>query len=104
MADYPGMSPQWPLEQESVALAPLDGLVDEMLTHYIDWRRDAQAVRDAYRGWCEAPADERSCRFSAYMAALEREEAAAIMYAAVTRSLEWALGHDQPELALPLSP
>ena len=33
---------------------PPPDLVDEMLAYYIDWRRDAAAVWDAYMAWGNA--------------------------------------------------
>ena len=72
-----------------------DGLVEEILIYYIDWRHDAAAAADAYRRWSTAPADEAVLRFSAYMAALEQEEFSATAYAIVAREAERALQCDQ---------
>jgi hypothetical protein len=72
-------------------MRPLVDLVDEMLARYVDWREDAAAVADAYARWCEAPAREGAWRFSAYMAALEREESAAISYASILTDLQRTL-------------
>ncbi|MGB9185236.1 MAG: hypothetical protein WCB67_14335 [Solirubrobacteraceae bacterium] len=69
----------------------LDGLVDEMLAYYIDWRQDAAEVADAYSRWCFAPGGEEASRFSAYMAALDREQASAASYAVVVREVEHAI-------------
>ena len=71
-----------------------DGLVDEMLAYYIDWRRDAAAAADAYRMWSDPPAGEEAIRFSAYLAALDQEESSALRYALVFREVESALRHD----------
>ena len=38
----------------------MDGLVDEMLGYYIDWRHDAAAAEDAYRLWSIASTDEEA--------------------------------------------
>ena len=71
-----------------------DGLVDELLSYYIDWRQDAKAADEAYRLWSTAPAADEELRFSAYMAALDQEESSAGQYAAVFREVERALQFD----------
>jgi hypothetical protein len=71
-----------------------DGLVDELLVYYIDWRHDAKAAEDAYRQWSTAPAGEERLRFSAYMAALDQEESSAAQYALVLREVERAVQSD----------
>ena len=68
-----------------------DGLVDELLSYYIDWRQDAKAAEDAYRLWSTAPAGDGALRFSAYRAALDQEESSAARYALVFREVERAL-------------
>jgi hypothetical protein len=81
---------------EGASVSPVDGasdelvegLVDEMLGYYIDWRQQARAVGDAYARWCGAQADEEALRFSAYLAALDREESTAMSYAGVVRAVE----------------
>jgi hypothetical protein len=88
-------------EGEAASGWSVDGLVDEMLAHYIDWRQDAAAVADAYSRWCFAPGGEEAPRFSAYMAALDREESSAASYAVVVREVEHALwsGHSVSKAA-----
>lgn len=81
----------WKGEGKRASGWSVDGLVDEMLAYYIDWRRDAAAVADAYSRWCFAPGGEEASRFSAYMAALDREESSAASYAVVVREVEHAL-------------
>lgn len=71
-----------------------DGLVDEMLGYYIDWRHDAAAAEDAYRLWSIAPTDEEALRYAAYVAALDQEESSAIRYALVVREVERAMQCD----------
>jgi hypothetical protein len=56
-------------------------LVDAVLACYADWREREEAVADAYGQWSAAPADEEAVRFSAYVAALDQEAAAADVYA-----------------------
>lgn len=71
--------------------ASLDALLDEMLDHYITWRGEAKAVAAAYRNWSGAAPDDHLPRFSAYLAALDREEAAATTYAIAARTVERVL-------------
>jgi hypothetical protein len=70
---------------------PAGDVVDKLLARYVDWREDASAVADAYRGWCEAPAGEKTWRFSAYMAALDDEESSAKTYAVEVAEVERSL-------------
>ncbi|MBV8462448.1 MAG: hypothetical protein JO368_04085 [Acidimicrobiales bacterium] len=71
-----------------------DGLVDELLAYYIDWRRDAAAVTSAYREWSAASGAEGPLRFAAYMAALDQEQSSADRYALVLKEVERALEFD----------
>jgi hypothetical protein len=69
---------------------PVDALVDEVLASYVEWREELDASDEAYRGWREAPSSEEPWRFAAYIAALDREQAAADSYAAsITDLLRW---------------
>jgi hypothetical protein len=52
------------------------------LDTYLDWRQEAASVAQAYSRWVAVGADGGLC-VSAYMAALDREEAAATAYAGV---------------------
>ena len=63
--------------------ASLRRLRDEILDLYLDWREEAAAVADAYASWADAPAGEEGRCFAAYLAAIDREEAAARSYADV---------------------
>lgn len=62
-----------------------------MLAYYIDWRNAAAAVADAYRVWRRAPAAQAAVHFAAYVAALDKEEAAAARYAMVVTNSGRAL-------------
>jgi hypothetical protein len=58
----------------------VDSLVDELIDTYASWREECSAVEQAYDNWTAAdPADERVA-YSAYLAALDREEHAAGAY------------------------
>jgi hypothetical protein len=67
------------------------GLADEILAYHMDWRNDAAAVADAYHVWQRAPAAQEAAHFAAYMAALDKEAAAATRYAMVVKNLDRAL-------------
>ncbi|MFL5864575.1 MAG: hypothetical protein ACJ780_28080 [Solirubrobacteraceae bacterium] len=52
---------------------------------YLAWRKECVAVRTAYLAWRRACAAEAALAFDAYQAALDREEVAAEVYAALMR-------------------
>ena len=56
-------------------------LVDEAIDAYVDWREERGTVWDAYARWTSAPVADCRLAFSAYRAALDREERAAHVYA-----------------------
>jgi len=56
-------------------------LLDEMVDAYVDWREERATVWDAYGRWTSARAPDSPLAFSAYCAALDREERAAHVYA-----------------------
>lgn len=56
-------------------------LVDEAVDAYVDWREERASVWDAYARWASAPVADCPLAFSAYGAALDREERAAHVYA-----------------------
>ena len=58
-------------------------LVDEAVDAYVDWREERASVWDAYARWASAPVADCRLAFSAYRAALDREERAAHVYAEV---------------------
>lgn len=58
-------------------------LLDEALERYLDWRAESEAVDVAYRVWSAAPSAEGAISFTAYRAALDREERAATVYSGV---------------------
>jgi hypothetical protein len=58
-----------------------DHFVDEMLVAYVSWREECDAVHEAYARCALGEAREGRERFWAYLAALEREERAAAVYA-----------------------
>lgn len=58
-----------------------DRLVDEAVDAYVDWREECTAVWDAYGRWTRATAVDAPLAFSAYRAAVDREELASQVYA-----------------------
>lgn len=97
-AKHPGMStPGIPSSgtPEQMRSWLFERLVDEMFTSYVEWREEANAVADAYRRWCDAPAPDRSKRHAAYLGALDREQAAAMSYSTAVTDVELAVADDQ---------
>ena len=56
-------------------------LVDEAIVAYVDWQEERAHVWDAYARWESAENGDASLAFSAYRAALDREEHASRVYA-----------------------
>jgi hypothetical protein len=56
-------------------------LVDEAIQRYVDWREECLDVWDAFDRWASSPRVDAGAAFSAYRAALDREECAALAYA-----------------------
>jgi hypothetical protein len=51
---------------------------------YAEWRMSCTSVWAAYREWCNAPKAKADLAYAAYMAALDREHAAARAYSELT--------------------
>jgi hypothetical protein len=66
---------------------PASDLIDEVLFWYTEWRDEAAAVAETYRHWCAAPSVERDRRYGVYIAALDREQAAAMTCAIAASEL-----------------
>jgi hypothetical protein len=60
--------------------AHLVHLVDALIEHYVSWREECAAVASSYENWGRAESGDRELAFSAYVAALDREELAAATY------------------------
>ena len=69
-------------------------LIDEMLHCFAEWRESASDVADAYARWSSSLPIDEAQRFSAYISALDQEEAAAISYAGAVSDVEswWLRG------------
>jgi hypothetical protein len=77
------------LDSASVGCSPREArLVDDMVDSYVDWRECASAAAAAYQRWRDAPRGEGSRRCSAYMALLDQEESAAILYELAVADVE----------------
>jgi hypothetical protein len=66
---------------------PTEEVIDEMLACYAEWREEVAAVDETYRRWCVAPNAGRDLYFGVYIAALDQEEAAAMLYAVVAQEV-----------------
>jgi hypothetical protein len=68
------------------ALALLhEHLVDLTIEAYVDWREACGLVRDAHRSWGSATPAGAKIAFELYLAALDQEERAAVLYAGLVR-------------------
>lgn len=67
--------------------AQLIHLVDALIEHYVSWREECAAVQSSYQNWSRAESGDRTLAFSAYVAALDREELAAKSYRRVIAEL-----------------
>jgi urease accessory protein UreF len=54
---------------------------------YVDWCEECAAVHSTYERWRSAPKHDTEAAFAAYMAALDREERAGNVYAALVRRI-----------------
>jgi hypothetical protein len=69
-------------------------LVDRTIGAYVDWREASLAVREAYRSWTSATGPGARVAFWWYTAALDAEEHAAVVYAALVRRVGHAARSD----------
>jgi hypothetical protein len=60
--------------------------LDALLESYLAWREECEAVWQSYRRWVDATRQECRLAHAAYLAALDREERAAGIYA---DHIEW---------------
>ena len=60
-------------------------LGDALIDLYVDWREECAAVHSTYECWRRAPKHDTAAAFAAYSAALDREERAGNVYAALVR-------------------
>jgi hypothetical protein len=62
-------------------------LADEAVVAYVEWREESGTVWVAYSRWASAAAEDAGRAHAAYRAALDREEAAAQVYASLIERL-----------------
>jgi hypothetical protein len=67
--------------------ASADWLVDQLLERYVAWREESRTVGLAYELWGDADRGERRLAYAVYLAALDREQQAARVYAAQIESV-----------------
>jgi hypothetical protein len=60
-------------------------MADRAVLAYVEWRAQCTAVWDAYRCWMNVGSADAALAYTAYDAALDREEAAARIYARLMR-------------------
>jgi hypothetical protein len=76
-------------------------IVDDAVIAYVEWREECMEVWNAYGWWASAPPEDVPRAHAAYRAALDREEAAAKVYAGLMKRV----GHlVETGLDYPLAP
>ena len=68
-------------------LSPLHDVVDAAVEAYVRWREECAGARDAYDRWSSAAKADGTLASCAYIAALDREEIAANVYADAMKRL-----------------
>jgi hypothetical protein len=71
--------------------------VDQVFECYLSWIEECDAVRLAYQRWVESAQAEGRLGYAGYVAALDREERAARVYADHMARFRWIT--DQSEIA-----
>jgi len=71
-------------------------LMDEAIHAYLDWLEESAEVWEASERWECAESGDASFAFSAYRAALDREEHASRIYAARVAEITVAGGEQEP--------
>jgi hypothetical protein len=66
-------------------------MVDQAMDAYVDWREECHRVWEAYERWLDAARPDTAFAFVAYVAALDREQRAAEVYAEFINRLEYRL-------------
>ena len=79
-ASQANIAPQADGVGSPVSQAALAPLLDKLLDLYISWREECAAVAASYENWSSSERRDNRLAFSAYLAALDREEHAAARY------------------------
>jgi hypothetical protein len=66
---------------------PQADVVDDAVDAYVRWREECAGAGEAYHRWSGAEKADRTLGYCAYTGALDREEAAASVYAEAMRRL-----------------
>jgi hypothetical protein len=72
-----------------------DHLVDRLIELYCEWRTECWEVRSAYERFTSATAGDCALAYGAYLAALDREESAAGVYAEQTARVASMIHHSE---------
>jgi hypothetical protein len=79
-------------------------LVYCMMDAYIAWREECLALEDAYRRWASGDGLDAELAWATYMAGLDREERASILYGDLVRRVNETVPEElRPETALAAS-
>jgi hypothetical protein len=70
-----------------------DHLVDRLIELYCHWRTECWEVRSAYERFTSSTGEDRALSYDAYLAALDREESAAGVYAEQTTRVASLIRH-----------
>lgn len=57
-----------------------DPRIDALIDSYVEWREECETVETAYGRWAQSERSEYGLAYTAYRAALDREEKAAAVY------------------------
>ena len=57
-----------------------DPRIDALIDSYVEWREECETVETAYGRWTQSERSEHGVAYTAYRAALDREEKAAAVY------------------------
>jgi hypothetical protein len=68
--------------------AHLIHLVDALIGHYVSWQEESAAVASSYENWNRCQSGDEAPAFSAYVAALDRQELAAASYQRLIAEIE----------------
>jgi hypothetical protein len=71
-------------------------MVDEAMDAYVDWREECHRVWEAYDRWLHAARADTAFASLAYVAALDREQRAAEVYADLINRLESGFHYGPP--------
>jgi hypothetical protein len=79
-------------------------MVDEAMDGYVEWREECVRVWDAYHRWLGAVRPDAALASRAYVAALDREERAAEVYAGLISRLDRLVGSSRRRAAQDRAP